>query len=62
MAKTSKEPSLYQATTGLTRGRDGRQFQPGETVKEGDFPPAVIAHWLETGVLVAKDKDNGGQE
>lgn len=44
-----------------------KRFEPGDVIKDGDFPKSVIQHWLEKGVLektvsAPKPKTKKGKE
>lgn len=47
----------YKATVGLTNDKTGKRFEPGDVVKDDDFPKPVIKSWLERGHLVEEDAD-----
>lgn len=47
----------YTATVGLTNDKTGKRFEPGDTVKDTDFPKPVIKAWLDRGHLVEDGAD-----
>ena len=49
MTKKKSEAAVkeYTALTNLTNGATGVNFAPGDTVKDGDFPAAIIRAWLD---------------
>jgi hypothetical protein len=56
--KSKSDEKEYTATVNLSNGATGKDYEPGDTVKAGDFPAAIIKGWLERGHLEVKD-DNG---
>ena len=55
MARKTKQ---YEVLIACRNDKSGKVFEPGDTVKSGDFVKAVIDNWLEIGVL--KEVDDGG--
>lgn len=47
----------YRATVGLTNDKTGKRFEPGDPVKDGDFPKSDIVYWLKRGHLVEDSAD-----
>ena len=45
----------YIALTGLENDKTGRRFELGDVVQEGDFPAAILKHWLESGKVRLAD-------
>lgn len=48
--------ATYKATVGLTNDKTGKDYQPGDTVTDKDFPATVVKEWLAQGVLVPAGK------
>lgn len=49
--KTKPEKKEYIATTNLSNSKTGKDYAAGDSVKDGDFPAAVIKNWLNRGHL-----------
>lgn len=47
----------YKATVGLTNDKTGKRFEPGDAVKDGDFPKSEITYRLKRGHLVEEATD-----
>lgn len=47
----------YIATVGLTDDKTGKRFEPGDKIKDGDFPKYIIESWLRRGHLVEEAAD-----
>ena len=47
------KPVKYRAIVGLTNDRTGKGYAPGEILTAEDFDPRTLAHWAETGRVVA---------
>jgi hypothetical protein len=53
--KSKSDEKEYTATVNLSNGATGKDYEPGDTVKAGDFPAAIIKGWLERGHLEVKE-------
>jgi len=52
MAKVrATRPAREYIALRAVENKDGRRWEAGAAVRDGDFPQSVIAAWLESGVL-----------
>jgi len=52
-AEAEAKPVKYRAIVGLGNERTGRNYAPGDVLTAEDFDPRTLAHWAETGRVVA---------
>lgn len=53
----------YKVLIGCESDKKKKRYETGEIIEDGDFPKAVIANWVEIGVLepIAEKAVKGGK-
>lgn len=57
MTKKKEEGHKYIVVSPIRSDRTKKSYPVGAIIDNGDFPAAIIANWLEIGVLEVTDGD-----
>ena len=53
---------MYIATVALRSDKKEKSWQPGDVVKDSDFPKKVISAWLQQGILEREQEEVDEEE
>lgn len=57
----TKSKQTYRALRGV-ENKKGERYEAGEVIPANAFPAAVIANWLERGILEAEQEQDDGSD